>query len=228
MLRHLALAVVLSCVGLGWADDRIPPPWDRQEPAALFAEYDFRAAPVPTGDVRPGGLYFPEQLSNPFGGQPAGYDPNYPYNGGVGSEWLPAIGIRPGIAVPAFDMEFWNPNAPVARPYKEMYIQVTWLPGGPDADGVAPLLEVTTTDPHTTLIEIAVVNEIPLEDGFFYTRWRVRIEPNPPQEYVRLLPSEEGGRLYLDQVVIDTICVPEPATVLLLAMALVCRRPRWA
>ena len=44
-----------------------------------------------------------------------------------------------------------------------------------------------------------------------------RLEPNPPHERIVILPHEDGS--VIDQVVVDTICAPEPASLIGLALA---------
>jgi hypothetical protein len=51
---------------------------------------------------------------------------------------------------------------------------------------------------------------------FTYQDWRT--EPNPIQEYVEVMPAATG--FAVDQVVIDTLCAPEPATLLFAGIGL--------
>jgi hypothetical protein len=46
------------------------------------------------------------------------------------------------------------------------------------------------------------------------TVWKWRVEPNPTDEMFRI-----RGDILVDQLVIDTICAPEPGTMFLLGLA---------
>jgi hypothetical protein len=57
------------------------------------------------------------------------------------------------------------------------------------------------------------VEELPLADGWTETTYTWRIEPNPPDEFFTI-----GGTINVDELVIDTWCIPEPAALSLLAL----------
>ena len=108
------------------------------------------------------------------------------------------------------------PNYPDPNPYKEIVLQVTWHEDGPPGYSV---------DPAASIIDSQL--GVDLENGWFYDYIVFRIEPNPEFETITL--TNQTGDLYIDQVVVDTICVPEPAsvTMLLLGIFVANRRKRY-
>jgi len=112
------------------------------------------------------------------------------------------------IAV-TLNIKNYPPNA-----YKEIWVDIgfTGTLINPDADGVGPVTYITTVLP-------------PFGDPYGVAEMGFRIVPNPTEEYVSftiLAPQEgltaQGGPAVLDWVHVDTICIPEPATISLLGL----------
>jgi hypothetical protein len=120
-------------------------------------------------------------------------------------------------------IDFWLPNfyQDPPNPYKEVQIQVTYFAtsgsqySSVDASAFPYLAEVS---------EPVFINEYYHGDGWYTDVWDLQIQPNPPSEFIYvnftngLLGQQPLYPAYLDQVVIDTICVPEPATICLLGL----------
>ncbi len=109
------------------------------------------------------------------------------------------------------------PNRPVQDEYKEIWLSVifqTTLSAAhvtpvPAADAVIPLGQ-TVTD---------------LGDGWSQLDIGWRVEPNPSSEIICMSFSGTGGSV--DQIEVQTICVPEPLTLALLGLGgLLMRRRR--
>ncbi len=77
-------------------------------------------------------------------------------------------------------------------------------------------LEVPTVTAAASSIQVLANNVYDLEDGWQQLEQVWRIRPNPSEEWVCLGLEGTGGAI--DYVRIDTICVPEPATILLLGL----------
>ncbi len=60
----------------------------------------------------------------------------------------------------------------------------------------------------------------PDADGWVTEVLKFRLEPNPPWE-ILTMGEFISYPAYVDQVVIDTICIPEPGTLVLLAVGCV-------
>jgi hypothetical protein len=63
--------------------------------------------------------------------------------------------------------------------------------------------------------EVPPFEEIPLEGEWRLSKFLLLAEPNPYLEFLGMFPSDT---IYMDQIVIDTICIPEPATIALLGL----------
>lgn len=100
-------------------------------------------------------------------------------------------------------------NRPEALEYKEIVIQVTYFKGLV----AAPVIDIPGATPvsnQTVLIEEDALGDWLLDQSIW------RIEPNPAQEQVILTAAWNGSTV--DQIVVDTICIPEPGTALVLAV----------
>jgi hypothetical protein len=196
--------LVLVCVAVAGvvaavADDLYPPPW-RGQPGSTWAEWEFSTPnPNPAPD---------------FGFNPYGTPTTQVYPG-VGQQWWSELNGRFGVWPLSGEGWFTIPNRPEPLPYKDIYIQLTWEPQAP---GNRPLIEVTA--PQS--VPGTLVSEIPLNGLWKHSIYTIRLYPNPAWETILVT-----GGIDMDQLVIDTICIPEPATVGLLALgALVAIRRR--
>ena len=166
-------------------------------------------------------MYPDAWTSNP----PLPVPPNaYAYNG---TSLLPTFNGRTNVIKLTDDsqIDFWLPNfyQDPPNPYKKVQIQVTYF-----AISVSQYSSVdASTFPYLAEVgEPVLIAEYAYGDGWYTDVWNLQIQPNPPSEfiYVNFTNGLLGvGELplypaYLDQVVIDTICVPEPATIGLLGL----------
>ena len=220
MKRYLLLSLVAGLVALAAtsvsADDLNPPPWMGLE-GTTAQWWEFYNAPS-----SPWAIY-PEAVSNMYG-DPCAWVPSAP----PGSYWMNSYegpgGPEQGVwKLDTGGMYFEIPNTEIEDrdSFKDVWIQVTYDAGG-DYANVLSLVPFGVAERLDDLHQV-------LDSGFFYDVWQIHLEPNPVHERIWIGPKECS--LYLDEVVIDTICIPEPATVGLLcigAVALVRRRRRRA
>ncbi len=213
---------ILITTGLATADDLTIPPWAGQ-PRTVFAEWD-------DWDDFPSDMPPVNWFSNP----PGLPDPcaNAETEGDT-AELLPTYAYRDDVIklTADGDLVFKIPNFPLPNDCKKIWIQVTYHPTDPnqhpwfdvEAEGIEGM-----TDPV-------------LEDRFdewsndwVTEAWSFQIQPNPESEEITLnfFDIDDGTPsypAYVDQVVIDTWCVPEPTTVCLLGLgSLVFLRKRRA
>ncbi|MCL5103731.1 MAG: PEP-CTERM sorting domain-containing protein [Armatimonadetes bacterium] len=204
MRKFILVAALLSlamlCVAPALADDINPPPW-RGHPGSTLQIWEF-STPNPNP--------LPDLLNNPFGMPTAQVWP------GVGQNWWDVWEGRQGVWPLSGAMEITIPNSPVPNPYKDIWIQLTWMPQVPS---VFPILSEMLSGAAAQM-----VHEIPIAGGWLHSTFNIRIYPNPQQEIVRI-----DGAVMVDELVIDTICVPEPSSLLALSgsvLALVAWRRR--
>ena len=127
-----------------------------------------------------------------------------------------SVGDRFGIWKTDGYFEFAIDNSDVTGPgtYKDIVVQMIfdsspapavdrfWLRYSADGGAVS-----TGIEPDET---------IALDEEYSYARWEFRLPTNPTEEIVFMLPYYCD--LYVDAIRIDTVCVPEPATMGMLGL----------
>jgi hypothetical protein len=219
-LITICLVCVLSNSVAVLADDYLPPTW-RDQPGTVTAQWDSWAGF--------GYTMSPDSWTNnplPLL-SPA---PNaYAYNG---TSLLSEFQGRTNVIELTGNnqIDFWLPNFDNQNPYKDVWIQVTYF-----ATSSAQYSSVdASTYPYPSEIsEPSLIADYSHGNGWYTDVWNLQIIPNPQAEfiYVNFTNQQYGtGPLYpayLDQVVIDTWCVPEPTTICLLgfgALSLIRRK----
>lgn len=223
VLLTLALFVVTPAI----AEDINPPNW-RGGPLTTFAGYEFLQPGVDTGQ----GTEFVYPTPD-FGFLPLG-DPILTHIPGPGAGWSPTQPTGDD-----FDNEGWVnlsgeiiieiPNFENNNPRKQIWIQLTWEP---QFDGSIPTVQII--DPILGLPStLPLVRQELLAPGFdpvnpwravYHDTWHLELFPNPAFETILI-----SGGINVAELVIDTQCVPEPATMSLLALgglAILRRRKR--
>ncbi|NLF32883.1 MAG: PEP-CTERM sorting domain-containing protein [Planctomycetes bacterium] len=191
MKHHVAVMVLcsLAVVGSALADDLYPPQW-RGLDGSTLAAWEFS-----TSDVNPA----VDLENNPYGPS------SMTIWTGVGQQWWPEWEGRLGVWPLSGALEAVLFNRPEPLPFKDIQVQITWRPQVPGG-----FLTVRETMWGATG---ELINETPLENEWIHSTFLIRLEPNPAMEIVRL-----DGSVMVDQIVIDTNCIPEPVTLSLLAL----------
>lgn len=195
-MKAQALISIVCALGIGFgafADDLNPPTWRGEASTTWQAwEFDNDTNPVTADDG-----------FNPYGTAVATVFGDFPY-----TRWKDIDNGHLGV----WRFEDWItvdvPNTDNTDPgtYKEIWIQITYSAGyGRDP-------ELFTLPEETTVETIAKTQ---LDDYYWHGTYVVRIEPNPEFETIYIEPRD--CTLYVDELVVDTRCVPEPASLLLLA-----------
>jgi hypothetical protein len=110
-------------------------------------------------------------------------------------------------------LDLYIPNTSNNAPetWKEIRLQVTYL----DPYGNGCEIPIAVEPPYKSLTR---VSHQQLNTGYYHDTYDIVIEPNPPlEETITLRPIQCS--LYVDEVVVDTRCIPEPATIGLLGLA---------
>lgn len=95
--------------------------------------------------------------------------------------------------------------------YKKIVVQMVY-DAGADIDAWLRF----SADDSPVSDGIKPIDSEDLGDGYRYSRWEITIEPNPTTETLYMLPFY--CNLYVDSVEVDTICIPEPATMAMLGI----------
>jgi hypothetical protein len=191
MKRWLLVCMTVAVVFCGlvapvWADDLLPPPWQRGGDRTTYQDWTFALSDNPIApDVG---------IVNPYGIAEAtvvnGNWEQY-YDNHVGS-W--DLGSNSYIDVVI-------PNAPDHPEWtKLLWTQITW-------QGELPLVSV-----DGVLGQLFETDKL-LNTNMYHSSWLITLPYNPPQEIMHIT-----GITHLGEIVVDTKCVPEPSTLVLLAI----------
>lgn len=213
MLRRTALWFLLL-IAFSWtlapaisrADDFAPPPWLRAHPHAITAEWEFL---TPANPLAPDG---PGPLTNVFTKGSGSVPTTATIAGAAGLGWGIGDGDGGWFFPDGGDILFDVDNVIDHEPVKHLWLQVTHTPGlGLAVDPMAAFnLGATGALPGPP----TMIPHGPTSTIFFWDMF-----PNPPWERFRLLVFGTGE---IDQVVIDTISIPEPSTFVLCGLGLAC------
>ncbi len=172
--------------------DLNPPSW-RNQPRATYQFWDFSI-----NDLTP----LPDGYNGPFNPLEADVRPS----SGV---WLSQESGRNGVF--PLSGEIFVPVYNFAKPLdqKIIRVQMTWL-----GKGGIPQVEARAVSPDTipgiTVSEWVagtLIKEESLAEGWMHGTYEVIVRPNPQQEIIHIF-----GPIYIDDLIIDTVCIPEPAT----------------
>jgi hypothetical protein len=183
------LVLVLFLAGTAGADDLTPPPWDRYGAGTTYQKWEFSD---------PGNLWAPTEVFNPYGD---------PFLSVFQYSWFDEYAGRTGI-MEGLAYYFWIPNNPDPNMYKDIWLQYVY-----NSDGGVPEIDIQPGD--WEVLDNSLMND--LGNGWYYEWWHIRLYPNPPYEGVWIV-GQGCMDVITDQVVIDTICVPEPVTISLFGL----------
>ena len=210
------LAAGLVCSGAtARADDLFPPPWQRGGPLTTSAEWDFLS---PEPSFAPN-WYYPDGTSVPLvvgdGGNGDQFAPPTSFGGPFGLTWQSANGAGQWVSdSDGNGMFFYIPNWIDTQPIKHLRMQITYNQlSGTNSPSIIGLF---ADDPLGTNVVPGPITTTPLGGTRFQRLEQWDIIPNPDRERITLLvPSG----IAIDQIVIDTISVPEPSTLALAGLA---------
>ena len=124
-----------------------------------------------------------------------------------------------GFDVPtSASVELTVPNEPLL-PEKLVWLQITYFLAGAPGAAYATDLVPSGSEIVTVVPGSEVAYGVPGETDWFYYEKMWSIQPQPAGEVITAtidLPA--GAVLAMDEVVVDTVCIPEPVTLSLLGV----------
>ena len=136
------------------------------------------------------------------------------------TRWFDDVSGHQGVWAVGRTIGLDIPNDPTPRPYKFIRLQLTF-DGGHAAEVVPfePWIDVTSADGPLE-VTIPQIQITPFDNVFSHAVYDIVLQPNRSDETIWIQPRY--CQVYIDEIVVDTICVPEPSSALgLLAMSLV-------
>ena len=198
------IALMLSCSVFA-ALDLNPAPW-RTDPTGLapttYQSWDFAADTNPTA---------PDVDLNPFGTAELTVTGDF-FDNTVHYDTLPGYPGHSGIWGYEEDIQVYLPNNETPNPYKEIWVQITYTASN------APNLYVLPEGNAAAYVFMTLVDNVDLEDGWYHATYYAYVSPNPFFELNVIRPAD--CTLYVDDLIIETICVPEPATLGVLGLGM--------
>jgi len=202
--RALHITLFYFCVALVAASPAVVNPpvlsWQRGSEGTTFQEWSFG-----TNNATPP----PDDSFNPYA------DGNNPVLLHVDTDhgWFPSIDLGQGVWALSGEIDIVIPNSPQQNPYKQILLALVWKPEQNEPTGApfdkdpflpdAPLVAVTPfLDMEMTL------NNVLDPNGWYHSAYEITIWPNPTKEWFTI-----KGNILVDGLSVDTICVPEPATI---------------
>ncbi|MCK4342174.1 MAG: PEP-CTERM sorting domain-containing protein [Phycisphaerae bacterium] len=192
-----------------YAEDTNPPTW-RGDELTTYQYWEFNTSDNPLAPDNPGG--------NPYGDVQATVTGNFPF-----TQWLDTHEGYQGVWQFEDYILLEIPNNPAPNDYKEVWIQITYYA----EEAANP--EILSVPALSGEVQVLEKTELPLQPGATLTYWHatylLTIEPNPDFETIYIMPRDCTA--WVDELIVDTICIPEPSSIVLLAVAgLLLRRRR--
>lgn len=188
LVGNLVLGLVLTVLAAPALADDIVHPWWRDDARTTYERWEFGTNANPV----PADEYIGE-FSTPQAAIPIG-------------DWRADKHGRQGVWKLSGEMLLEVENYPEPFEEKRVWIQVTWA-------GELPTVEAWGETDIQDSVLATLVSQTLLEDPWVHTTFEVVLTPNPTFETIFI-----HGGAYVDEVVIDTICIPEPVTLWLLAL----------
>lgn len=196
MKRLAAISVgilVVAFVSQAYADDLNPPEW-RGEDGTTYQRWEFSTAENPAAPE--------DDVFNPYGDSSAFVEGEFPF-----TRWKEEDFGHFGVWTFEDFILLDIPNSPIPNEFKHIWLQVTFTA----ADGLDPEF---VSVPGSSF---EVIDKFMVDDFYWHGTYLLTIEPNPDGELIYVMPRD--CTLYVDEIVVDTICAPEPASLMLLTLA---------
>ena len=207
-IRALLAVGLLNALPLSASGDDISPPAWRGQPNSTLQIWEFGSDENPVQ---------PDVDDNPYGTAEATVYGEFDFP--LRDTWWidDEIAGHQGVWNVGGSMGIEISNDPELRPQKLIRVQITY-DGGHAVDPSIPFdpwIDVVASD-GAIVTDFQLVAETILDPVFTHAVYDLVLEPNPGHETIWIQPRY--CQVYVDEIVIDTICIPEPATLALLGL----------
>jgi hypothetical protein len=190
----ISLMIIIAAGSPVFAD--LVPPW-RGEEGSTYQQWDF-SADDRTPPPEEGNVY------NPYGNGPQ-LRVDTPF------DWYQVIDSASGVWPLSGEIDVYIPNRQLPLDQKDIWIQLIWKQANLDPDPFLPdepIVGVTPFDSMTMSRE-----DLRGREDWTHSQFKIEIHPNPDAEWITI-----KGDILVDQLIIETYCIPEPATIALLGI----------
>ncbi len=194
----ILLMLVIPCTAFAVLSDLNPPDWRTDPPPnsqTTFQGWSFS---------NPGNPAAPEQADNQFGAS------DVDISGGI---WLQSYNGSEGVwritQNGDFDIHIPNTSSNEPESRKEVWLQIIYA----DPAGSGFNIPIITNPLYYELTKISSQN---ISNNYLLDTYLIKFAPNPTEENIKILSID--STMYVDEIVIDTICIPEPATIFILGL----------
>jgi hypothetical protein len=196
----LGLLMAACCLSVGtnvgWATLSLGG-WNEGDPCTTHQRWDFTPGYVIGPIPNDGYSAKPEVVNNPY---PLSVVASISVGGSSYGEW---DGVTKFTSSRAIFINLELPNYPTLNEYKEIWVDI--------GSSVAEDISISATPTDIPFVYTILPGQGDAEFG-------VRIWPNPEVEKVGFVIWATAAPAVLDYIHVDTICIPEPATMCLLGL----------
>jgi hypothetical protein len=165
---------------------------------------------------------FPDVVQNPYGMPQVDLIGDFAAN----TVWLDQDNGHQGVWVVDrsiySDMVATVKNYPKQNPSKEIWLQITYSA----QNGEAPMIYVVPDGNLNAYAPMKLVSKNAVDSTYYHAVYSLTIRPNPNFEQIYIRPRD--CQVYVDCVTVETQCVPEPMTLVLLSLGSLLLRRRIA
>jgi len=124
--------------------------------------------------------------------------------------WLDVVNGRQGAwAGDPLNIKLTIPNQPIPCAYKVIHLEMEFQP-------ILDFIKVTPSPVYGSVVKEIFRDISPVDSQWKKLTVDWRIEPNPNEEAICISITGTGG--LVDYITVHTVCIPEPATAMLLSL----------